>query len=466
MDAAAICLQSSMAQPAPQAERKRAYPQQAQGRAFTQSLRPWQNAHSAREICYNGGMWVRSVSQVTRHIKSLIDGDPELSNFWVRGEVSNFQRASSGHCYFTLKDSESELRAVMWRNTAAQQNWLPSQGDLVDAYGSVSVYERGGAYQFYAESLEPVGEGALWEEFQRLKVRLEAEGLFQDERKRPLPRWPRRIGVVTSPTGAAWRDIMRVVAERYPLAELVLAPTLVQGSEAPQQIVEAIQRINREPNIDVLIVARGGGSLEDLWAFNDEGVARALAASRVPVVSGVGHETDVTIADLVADVRAPTPSGAAAIVTPDRIVLREQVRLGLESLHASMGRRLAEWLRELRQAERLLALHHPRRTIAEQRQRLDQTVERMGRAIRQRLALGRSRTAACSARLEALSPRLVLERGYAVVEHAATGRRLVRVSQARPADALRIHLRDGQVDAAVTGIRPLVGAQTPAEGEC
>jgi exodeoxyribonuclease VII large subunit len=413
---------------------------------------PWQ-----AKVCYNGRMWVRSVSQVTRYIKALIDGDPELSGFWVRGEVSNFQRATSGHCYFTLKDSESELRAVMWRSVAIQQNWLPSQGNLVDAYGSVSVYERGGAYQFYAESLAPVGEGQLWEEYQRLRERLAAEGLFSKP-ARPMPRWPRRIGVVTSPTGAAWHDIQRVVQARYPLAELVLAPTLVQGSEAPRQIVRAIQRISLEPDIDVLIVARGGGSLEDLWAFNDEGVARALAASRVPVVSGVGHETDYTIADLVADLRAPTPSGAAAMVTPDGAVLREQIRLGLESLHMAARRRLDEFRRGLAHAEQMLRLHHPRRAVAEQMQRVDQNMDRMGRALGHRLALRRAQVANGRARLEALSPSLVLGRGYAVVEQRATGQRLSSVAQARPADALLIHLRDGQIDAEVTDIRSITVA--------
>lgn len=410
-------------------------------------------------------MWVRTVSQITRQIKALIDGDPELSNLWVRGEVSNFQRATSGHCYFTLKDSESELRAVMWRNAVIQQNWLPSQGDLVDAYGSVSVYERGGVYQFYAEVLEPVGEGRLWEELRRLQARLEAEGLFQSERKRPLPRWPRRIGVVTSPSGAALQDIIRVIKARYPLAELVLAPTQVQGVEAPQQIVAAIRRINQEPDIDVIIVARGGGSLEDLWAFNDEQVARALAASRVPVVSGVGHETDVTIADLVADVRAPTPSAAAAAVTPDGAVLREEIRQRLLTLRASIERRLDALRDRLAQAERMLRLYHPMRAVAEQRQRLDQSAERMARALGHALALRRSAVAASCARLEALSPLGVLARGYAIVDHCATRRRLLSVAQAQLADALRIHLHDGQLDATVTAIRPLSLAEPPCSDE-
>lgn len=406
-------------------------------------------------------MWVRSVqsvSQVTRRIKDLLDGDQDLQDIWVRGEVSSFQRATSGHCYFTLKDSESELRAVMWRNNAIRQNWLPSQGDLVDAFGSVLVYERGGVYQFYAESLEPAGEGLLWEEYRRLLARLEAEGLFAPERKRPLPKWPRRIGVVTSRDGAALRDIKRVVGERYPLAELVLAPTLVQGTEAPEQIVRAIERINREPDIDVMIVARGGGSLQDLWAFNDERVARALAQSRVPVVSGVGHETDLTIADMVADYRAATPSAAAAAVTPDGVALRGQVAAMFAALNAAMSRRLGELRRGLEQRERLLRLRHPRHLLAEQRQRLDQAFARMERAMAQRLRMRRTALDALAARLQALGPALVLGRGYAIVERQATGQRLVSVRDARPGERLNIHLEDGRIVAETREIHATVRA--------
>ena len=398
-------------------------------------------------------MWTRSVSQVTRQIKALIDGDSELRDFWVRGEISNFQRATSGHCYFTLKDSECELRAVMWRSSAVRQSWLPGQGDLVSAFGSVSVYERGGAYQFYADSLEPAGEGELWEAFRRLQAQLEAEGLFAAERKRPLPKWPRRIGIVSSRDGAAWRDITRVIQERYPVAELVLAPTQVQGLEAPEQIVRAIRRINQEPDIDVIIVSRGGGSLEDLWAFNDERVARALAASRVPVVSGVGHETDMTIADLVADLRAPTPSAAAAAVTPDGYALREQIELTLQELYATMGRRLGDLSRDLAQHKHILRLHDPRRLIAEQRQRLDQTTARMERAQLQQISVRRARVANGSAWLQALSPRSVLGRGYAIIEHRATGHRVWSVAQVRPLDTVCIHVHDGGMDASIEGVR-------------
>lgn len=401
-------------------------------------------------------MWVRSassVSQVTRRIKDLIDGDQDLRDLWVRGEVSNFQRATSGHCYFTLKDSESELRAVMWRNAAIKHTWLPRQGDLVNAYGSISVYERGGAYQLYAESIEPVGEGLLWEAYRRLLERLEAEGLFAQERKRPLPRWPRRIGVVTSRDGAAWRDIMRVTSERYPLVELALAPTLVQGDLAPEQIVRAIRRVNREADIDVMIIARGGGSLEDLWAFNDERVARALAASRIPVVSGIGHETDLTIADLVADYRAATPSAAAAAVTPDRQALRALMIGALDTLRSAISRRLAEGRRILGQTGRVLWLHNPQRHVAEQRQRLDQAVNRMERGLSRQLEMRRAAVSGALARLQALSPRSVLARGYAIVEHGATGARVTHIAQVQPQDELVIYLGDGEIDALVTDAR-------------
>ena len=269
-------------------------------------------------------MQVRSVTDVTLRIKALIEEDPQLADLWLEGEVSNFRQASSGHCYFTLKDSDGEIRCVMWRGVAARQPWLPDQGDWVEAHGYVSVYERGGAYQFYADILQQSGVGQRWQQFLELKARLEAEGLFDEERKRPLPEWPKRIGVVTSATGAAFRDICNVLGERYPLVEVVLAPSLVQGASAPAAIVSALGALDEQPGIDVIIVARGGGSMEDLWAFNDEGVARAIAACRVPVVTGVGHETDFTIVDFVSDYRAPTPSAAAAAVVPDRYELHAQ----------------------------------------------------------------------------------------------------------------------------------------------
>ena len=260
-----------------------------------------------------------TVTQVTRYVKSLLDGDYALQDLWVEGEVSNFKVTASGHAYFTLKDSEASLRCVMWRSDVRRQDMLPQDGQSVLAHGRVSVYEVAGAYQLYVDHLQPVGLGRLYLEFEALKQRLAEEGLFDPAQKRPLPPFPQRVGVVTSPTAAALRDILNVLARRYPLVQVVLSPTLVQGDQAPPQIVTAIQALNDLANIDLIIVARGGGSLEELWAFNDERVARAIAASRVPVISGVGHEVDFTIADFAADVRAPTPSAAAELAVPEGV---------------------------------------------------------------------------------------------------------------------------------------------------
>ena len=259
-----------------------------------------------------------SVADVNRYLRDLLESDHNLNDLWVKGEVSNFSRPRSGHLYFTLKDEKASLRCVMWRNSAQRQAYLPSDGDLVEVHGSVSVYEVAGQYQLYADTIKPLGEGALFQEFLRLKAKLEAEGLFDEERKRPIPIWPSRIGIVTSPTGAALRDMVDTLRRRYPLVEVILAPSAVQGREAPPEIVAGLQNLNRTAAPDVILLARGGGSIEDLWAFNDENVARAITASNAPVITGIGHQTDFTIADFVADLRAPTPTAAAELATPNR----------------------------------------------------------------------------------------------------------------------------------------------------
>jgi exodeoxyribonuclease VII large subunit len=399
-------------------------------------------------------MQVRSVTEVTRHVKGLIEGDVELADLWIEGEVSNFGRASSGHCYFTLKDDRSEIRCVMWRHDANRLDWLPAQGDSVVGHGRVAVYERGGVYQFYADALERGGVGARWQEFLELRARLQAEGLFDEGRKRPLPEWPRRLGVVTSPSGAAFRDILNILRARYPLVEVVLSPSLVQGLAAPDSLVAAIERINRVPDIDVVIIARGGGSVEDLWAFNDERVARALAASRAPVVSGIGHETDFTIADFVADLRAPTPSAAAASTVPDRVELRSEIDELARELTA-LVRGVAERNREgLGREERLLRLNDPRRVVAERRQRVDELVRRENAAQTHGMAVRRTELAGCASRLRALSPRLVLERGYALVQDRYSGVTIRSVRQVVPGDEVTINVHDGRVEAGVREVVP------------
>jgi len=391
-------------------------------------------------------MQVRSVSQVTRLVKGVIDSEPGLQDIWVNGEISNYKRAASGHCYFTLKDQSAELRCVMWRNAANRLSFGPQQGDLVDAHGSVSVYERGGSYQLYVDQLEQSGsQGVLWQQFLELKARLEAEGLFAEELKRPLPEWPRRIGIVTSATGAALRDMLNILQARYPLVEVVLAPSLVQGQRAPAELVRAIERLGALNDIDVVIVARGGGSLEDLWAFNDEAVARAIAACPYPVVTGVGHETDFTIADFVADLRTPTPTAAAAAVVPDQrdlsVQLLAMVERAAERFTAHLqGKRMA-----LDRARRDLSYSDPRRGLREKRQRMDDLVQRGQRAMAHRFELLHTRVAKGRVQLRSVDPAQVLARGFALIEDAETGRRLTSARDADVGQCLAVHLRDGRL---------------------
>ena len=266
----------------------------------------------------------------------LLDVDDLLSDLWLHGEVSNVTATAKGHIYFTLKDAGAEIRAVLWAGSARRQQYQPKEGGAFTMHGKLEFYAQRGSLQFIVDLVQPSGVGKLALEFARLKQRLEDEGLFAEERKRPLPDYPRTIGVVTSPTAAAFQDIQNVLRRRWPLAQIVLAPTLVQGETAPPQIVAALRAINARRDVDVIILARGGGSLEELWAFNDERVARAVFASRIPIVTGVGHEVDYTIVDYVADVRAPTPSAAAELATPDRADLLADVRAMRESVVGEM----------------------------------------------------------------------------------------------------------------------------------
>ncbi|MCK4314184.1 MAG: exodeoxyribonuclease VII large subunit, partial [Anaerolineae bacterium] len=390
-----------------------------------------------------------TVSQLTGHIRRLIEDDPELSDVWVEGEVSNFSRAFSGHCYFTLKDAGSQIGCVMWRSVAILQDYLPVDGDLVLAYGRVGVYEASGRYQLYVDQIRPAGVGDLYRQFELLKARLEAEGLFAPERKRPLPGFPRCIGVVTSPTAAALRDILNVLGRRYPLAEVLLAPTQVQGDAAPPQIVAALEALNTRDDVDVIIVARGGGSLEDLWAFNDERVTRAIAGSRIPVICGVGHETDFSLADFAADVRAPTPSAAAELVVPDRAELRAQV-VGLSAaLVAALQGAVGERRWQLSEQTRALKHLSPAVQLAQARQRADDLLSRAEAAVHHNLALRRERLGGLTGRLVGISPLGTLERGYAIVHHRETGGIVHSVAQVAPGDALGIRVADGEFEAEV-----------------
>jgi len=386
---------------------------------------------------------VLSVSDLTRRVRELLDTDYRLQDVWVSGEVSNVSRPASGHLYFTLKDSGASLRCVMWRPDVVRLLAPPRDGEAVEAHGRVSVYEAGGQYQLYADTLRPAGEGVLFQQFLRLRARLEAEGLFAPERKRPLPEWPGRIGVVTSPSGAALRDVLHVLERRFPLAEVTLAPTPVQGEEAPEGIIAALQALNRRVHPDVILLVRGGGSIEDLAAFNDEGVARAIIASSAPVVSGVGHETDFTIADFAADVRAATPSAAAEIVSPDASVLREDLRLWRRRMADALGERLRTKRWTLDEQRLKLRLSSPRAQVAGARQRLDDLAIRALAAIGNGIQIRRLAVGGLAQTLRAVGPTAVLERGYAVVS-LKTGGSIVRTrKQAQPGTELEVRVADG-----------------------
>lgn len=398
------------------------------------------------------GPRVYSVSAITAYIKERLEVDLTLQDLWVEGEISNWRPAPSGHVYFTLKDPDASIRCVMWRSTLPRLSYRPAgDGEAVLAHGRVSLYEPQGQYQFYVDDLEPVGLGALQAQFEQLKARLAQEGLFDQARKRSLPTFPQRIGLVTSPVGAALRDILNVLRRRYPLAEVILSPTQVQGEDAPPQIVSALRALGELKGVDVIILARGGGSLEDLWAFNDERVARAVAASPVPVVCGVGHETDFTIADFVADLRAPTPSVAAELVTPDRDELARRLNLFKEQLAASMDQAIAQHRRLLTGEVRALRRLSPQTWIDRRRQRVDDLSRGAQTSIAHRLALGRERLNGLSLRLSALNPEATLARGYAIVRRTEDGHVVSRVGQVSTGDRLSVQVSDGEFGSIVQG---------------
>ncbi len=396
---------------------------------------------------------VLSVREVNRHLRLLLEAEEPLQDLWVRGEISNLSRPASGHLYFSLKDSQAALRCVMWRADAQRLPLPPRDGQSVDVHGYVSLYEAGGQLQLYVDTLRAAGEGARYQEFLRLKAALGQEGLFSAERKRPLPAWPRRIGLVTSASGAALQDVLHVLERRYPLAEVVLAPSAVQGDEAPAQIARALQRLNRRHRPDVILLVRGGGSAEDLWAFNDEDVVRAVAGSAAPVVTGVGHETDITLADFAADMRAPTPSAAAEIATPSQEALGQQVHLLRRRLAESLALSLRRRRTELRALQTSLRLTSPQMRLANARQQLDDRMRRAQASLAHDLALRRGAVQGWLQTLSAVGPQAVLARGYAIVSLASDGTIVRSVSQVTVGDTLDLRLGDGVIPAQVTPAR-------------
>jgi exodeoxyribonuclease VII large subunit len=392
-----------------------------------------------------------TVTELNRHIRQLIESDYRLQDLWVSGEISNLSRPSSGHLYFTLKDEGGSLRCVMWRPDVARLLIMPQDGEAVEVHGSISVYEAGGQYQLYADRIRPAGEGALFQEFLRLKELLEAEGLFDPEQKRPIPVRPGRIGIVTSPSAAAFRDVINVLKRRYPMVEVILSPTPVQGAEAPPKIVAAVQVLNEHVKPDVILVVRGGGSMEDLWAFNDEAVVRAIAASEAPVVSGLGHETDVLLSDFVADVRAPTPSAAAEVATPDRLDLRMDV----EDLRRHLIQVFSDQLRKLRwelvETKTALVRASPYSKILNAKQQVDDLFQRAASSIRHHLILRRAAVTGLTQTLRVVAPTAVLARGYALVNKEEDGSLVRSIQDVRSGDPLRVRVSDGEFKAEAKG---------------
>ncbi len=398
-----------------------------------------------------------SVADLTRYVRQMLESDYRLQDLWVAGEASNVSRPASGHLYFTLKDADAALRCVMWRPEVARQKHLPQEGEAIEVHGRISLYEAGGLYQLYADTIRAVGEGARFEAFLRLKTLLEAEGLFDPARKRPLPAWPKRIGVVTSPTAAALRDVINVLRRRFPLLEVILAPTPVQGDAAPAGIVAALHALNEHSLPDVILLVRGGGSIEDLWAFNEENVARAIADSQVPVVTGIGHETDVLIADFVADLRAPTPSAAAELVTPSRVALAAEIldmRTALSQAFQDRLHGLGQSLENMRTDLRFVS---PHARVTSMRQRLDELSYRAFRAVYHDLRMQRAAVEGLAKTLRAVGPQAVLGRGYAVVSRVEDGVLVRSVAQVEPGEALSVRVSDGAFGARVT--RPKANAE-------
>ncbi len=392
---------------------------------------------------------VWTVAGITRCIQEMFDSDDQLQEVWVEGEVSNLTRARSGHLYFTLKDAEAQIKCVMWRSQASALRFAPQQGDAVRAHGRVSVYITGGVYQLYTDTMQPAGRGDLHRQFEALKAKLEAEGLFDPERKKPLPSFPHRIGVVTSADAAALSDIINVLSRRFPLAEVLLAPALVQGPMAPSQIVRALAALDGRDDVDVIILARGGGSLEDLEAFNDERVARAVAGCRLPVITGVGHETDFTIADFVADLRAPTPSAAAELATPDVQELRAGVDRMQMRLASGLTGRLEEARWRLEAVSRALGMLSPRQRLLSLTQRLDEMQSRSERAITRLLQMHHQNLTGLGRALVAVSPPATLARGYAIVRRADSGVVVMTPGQVAAGDRLKVQVHGGQFQAEV-----------------
>ncbi len=397
---------------------------------------------------------ILKVEKLTRYIRELLESDRVLQDVWVEGEVSSFTIASSGHAYLTLQESLCRMDAVMWKASVGRQAFIPRVGDNVVVHGQITVYERQGRLQLSADIFQPAGIGLLQLQLEQLRQKLEAEGLFDLSRKRPLPVFPHRIGVATSQTGAVWQDIQHVIRRRFPLVELVLAPTVVQGDQAPDAIVAALSLLQGEQDLDLVILARGGGSVEDLWCFNDERVVRAIFACRVPVISAIGHETDITLADYVADLRAPAPSAAAELAVPDVLDILGNVE-SVQQRGALICLQLLESVRRdtsnlVHRLERV----SPRARLEHQKTDLDALANRLQTTTIRSVERHRFEVERLRSVLHSLSPTAILDRGYSLISEEQTGRPISSVHSVQGGDQVRTTLRDGALVLTVDSAHP------------
>ncbi len=392
---------------------------------------------------------VVTVSGLNLYVKMLLESDRRLKNIWLKGEISNLtNHYRSGHIYLTLKDERSAVKAVMFAGHAARLQFRPQNGMKVLVRGNITLYEATGSYQISIEEMKPDGAGALNLAFEQLKARLQSEGLFDQAHKKPLPRYPRRIGVITSPTGAAVQDIMRILKRRYPLGEVIMCPVMVQGGNAAAELTEAVRKFDRLACADVIIIGRGGGSAEDLWAFNDEALAYAVYECRIPVVSAVGHETDFTICDFVSDVRASTPSAGAELVSPDIDTLRADVSFYDERLREAIQSRLLQEKTRLHRLQNTRVLRSPQDLTDYRKMKLQMLSNRLTAGFSQCCAKEQKRFTAVSAKLEILSPLKVLARGYAIAKKEE--QIICSVRQAKAGDSITVVLQDGTLTGKVT----------------
>ena len=395
---------------------------------------------------------VLSILQVNEYIKSMMDRDDLLTGVAVRGEISNYKVYPSGHHYFTLKDENASIRCVMFRGNAMRLRFSPQSGMQIIAMGKVSVYPRDGAYQLYCSAMAMDGVGDLHEAFEQLKAKLAAKGMFDPQHKKPIPTHPKVIGIVTSSAGAAIHDILRILRKRYPLVEVKLLPVRVQGAEAPDEIASAIAYANRYQLADLLIVGRGGGSIEDLWAFNDERVAQAIYDSQIPVISAVGHEPDITISDYVADLRAATPSNAAELAVPDQDALRQNLDVAFNTMLVAIRRQLSLARKHLQMLASNSVLQNPTQYISQRKQTLAYLTDRLIAAQRNSISKKRHTFISLTAKLDAMSPLKVLTRGYSMVQDAA-GRIVRSVAQVTDGDTVCVSVCDGKITATVAEVK-------------